>query len=145
MTATRQCQIRYLSLKKDTVNLPSYLCCNTIRFPRSWSCFFVSYIICSVHSSLSRHVPRSTTGMSSDDIHPVISAGGGVYSRKERKTFRTQATKVSDVETASGETILDERDLRKKQVDRSSVMLQLSSTLLTTMHRSLKDGLSSGQ
>ncbi|KAL1979213.1 hypothetical protein VTN96DRAFT_6505 [Rasamsonia emersonii] len=53
--------------------------------------------------------------MSSDDIHPVISAGGGVYSRKERKTFRTQATKVSDVETASGETILDERDLRKKQ------------------------------
>ncbi|KAL1965270.1 hypothetical protein VTN77DRAFT_5872 [Rasamsonia byssochlamydoides] len=73
----------------------------------------------------------SPTQFASDDTHPVISEGGGVYSRKERhnekafrkerhneKAFRTQKTpteKISDIETGSGETLLDERDLRKKQ------------------------------
>lgn len=63
------------------------------------------------------------TQSAADSIHPVLSQGGGVYSRKDQPAeatlpkARLESAKVADVEVASIETnTIDERDLKKKQV-----------------------------
>jgi oligoribonuclease (3'-5' exoribonuclease) len=57
---------------------------------------------------------------SSEDIHPVVSEGGGVYSRKDRRldklsrVISTTTEKGFDVDVEASS--VDERDVRKKQV-----------------------------
>jgi hypothetical protein len=60
---------------------------------------------------------------STDAIHPMVSQGGGVYSRKDSVVNsvvvknRKSSEKAADIEIGSVETdTLDERDLKKKQV-----------------------------